>query len=66
MGYMKSKKLTTRGWWEDHSDPAKQRAALAAYRAAQRDERAAAWRRNLMLGLLAIAAPFLIRMLTAA
>jgi hypothetical protein len=67
MGYMMtSSKSTAHAWWEEHSDPAEQRAALDAYRAAQRDQVAASWRRIVMLAILAISVPVLIRMLTAA
>ncbi|WP_143694596.1 hypothetical protein [Variovorax sp. JS1663] len=51
-------------WWKDHSDPAEQRAFLASYRAAQRTERAVAWRRNVMLGFLALAVPILVRLVS--
>jgi 4-alpha-glucanotransferase len=67
MGYMTTNsKSTTRAWWEEHSDPSETRAALDAYRAAQREQAMAAWRRIAMLGILAVTVPILIRMLTAA
>jgi hypothetical protein len=67
MGYMMTNsKSTTHAWWEEHSDPSERRAALDAYRAAQRDQAMAGWRRIAMLGILAVSVPILIRMLTAA
>ncbi|WP_345538637.1 hypothetical protein [Variovorax defluvii] len=51
-------------WWRDRSDPTEQRAFLASYRAAQRAERGLAWRRNVMLGVLAVAVPFLVRLIS--
>ena len=54
----------THEWWNDHHDPAEQRAFLASYRAAQRVERAVAWRRNVMLGFLALAVPVLVRLIS--
>ncbi|KWT65713.1 MULTISPECIES: hypothetical protein [unclassified Variovorax] len=55
---------TTHEWWEDHTDQAEQRAFLDSYRSAQRIEHAVAWRRNVMLGFLAVAVPFLVRLLS--
>lgn len=51
-------------WWKDHSDPNQQRAFLASFRAAQRTEHAVAWRRNAMLGFLAVAVPVLVRLVS--
>lgn len=65
MGYMKSTThSTTHEWWKDHADEAEQRAFLASYRSAQSVERAVAWRRNVMLGFLAVAVPILVRLIS--
>ena len=65
MDYMKnSSQPTTHEWWKDHANAAEQRAFLASYRSAQRTEHAHAWRRNLMLGFLAVAIPILVRLVS--
>jgi hypothetical protein len=65
MDYMKSTtKSTTHEWWKDHSDQGEQRAFLDSYRSAQRIEHAVAWRRNVMLGFLAVAVPVLVRLIS--
>lgn len=65
MDYMKSTtQSTTHEWWKDHADQAEQRAFLDSYRSAQRTEHAVAWRRNMMLGFLAIAVPVLVRLIS--
>ncbi len=51
-------------WWKDQCDPASQRAFLASFRDAQRAERAMAWRRNVMLGVLVVAVPVLVRLIS--
>ncbi len=66
MDYMKSTtQSTTHEWWKDHADQAEQRAFLDSYRSAQRIEHAVAWRRNVMLGFLAVAVPVLVRLISA-
>lgn len=64
MVYMNSKQPTTHEWWKDHTNPAEQRAFLASYRSAQRIEHSMAWRRNVMLGFLAVAIPILVRLIS--
>jgi hypothetical protein len=50
-------------WWKDHADRAEQRAFLDSYRSARRMEHAAAWRRNVMIGFLAVSVPVLVRLI---
>ena len=66
MVYMMTKQAqpTAHEWWKDQSNPDEQRAFLASYRAAQRTEHAVAWRRNAMLGFLALAVPVLVRLIS--
>ncbi|WP_162581020.1 hypothetical protein [Variovorax sp. PBS-H4] len=55
---------TTHEWWKDHVDEVEQRAFLNSYRSAQRIEHAVAWRRNVMLAVLALAIPVLVRLIS--
>ncbi|MET0542379.1 MAG: hypothetical protein ABWZ88_11540 [Variovorax sp.] len=54
----------THEWWKDDSDPTERAAFTASYRASQREKSVAGWRRNVMLGILVVAIPVLIRLLT--
>jgi len=53
----------THEWWKDKTDPAELSAYVRSYRSSQREKFASGWRRNVMLGVLAVSVPVLIRML---
>lgn len=52
-------------WWKDKTDPAELSAFVKSYRSGQHEHFVAGWRRNVMLGILAVAVPVLIRLVTA-
>ncbi|RYF69427.1 MAG: hypothetical protein EOO22_16135 [Comamonadaceae bacterium] len=53
-------------WWKDKSDPTERAAFTDSYRSSQREQHRAGWRRNVMIGILVLAVPVLIHLLTAA
>ena len=64
IGYMTDSN-TTRGWWNNDVDPTERMALSQAHRERQRAQHAAGWRRNIALGVLLVAVPVLIRVLTS-
>jgi len=66
MVYMKTTtQATPREWWKDQANPDEQRAFLAFHRSVRRIEHAVAWRRNVMLGLLFVAIPILVPLISS-
>jgi hypothetical protein len=59
---MTQRTQTSHEWWKDKSDSTERAAFTQSYRSSQREQHAAGWRRNVMLGLLVIAVPVLIRL----
>lgn len=65
MTYMSSPAPSqTHEWWKDKTDPAELSAFVRSYRSSQREQFAVGWRRNVMLGVLAVSVPVLVRVLT--
>ena len=59
---MKQASATSHEWWKDRSAPADQAAFTQSYRSSQREAHAAGWRRNVLLGVLALAVPTLLHL----
>jgi hypothetical protein len=53
----------THEWWKDKTNPAELSAFVRSCRSSQREQFALGWRRNVMLGVLAVSVPVLVRML---
>ncbi|MEB0056314.1 MULTISPECIES: hypothetical protein [unclassified Variovorax] len=62
---MTQRAQTPHEWWKDKSDSTERAAFTQSYRSGQREQHAAGWRRNVMLGFLVIAIPVLVRLLIA-
>ncbi len=59
---MKQVHATTHEWWKDQTASEDQAAFTRSYRSSQREVHAAGWRRNALLGVLAVAVPVLLYM----
>jgi hypothetical protein len=64
IAYIMSQTQTPHEWWKDKADAGEQAAFIESYRSSQRETYSAGWRRNLMLGFLAVGIPLFVRLIT--